>query len=238
MQRSHLQLLAPAGQRPGVSGFKLTGAALDGHGLCRVWLRRKDPWDRYLDPRVRSEVWDVRAYRKLDSAFAVMEEFTLASLDEMATTFAFPERPEGLDTLALNGDPIHDFVVSWARRVTGLDAAAPAPEPTPETTPETTPEQAPAAPAPAPAQAPAVQAAPAPTPEQAPEPTPEPTPAPEPTPEPVAPAAPAPARQSGLDPAHAEPVRTEKLSVLADAWDEIEEVAHRVSGEHPVVSED
>jgi len=226
MQRSHLQLLAPAGQRPGVSGFKLTGTALDGHGLCRVWLRRKDPWDRYLDPRIRSDVWDVRAYRKLDSAFAVIEEFTLASLDEMATTFAFPERPEGLDTLALNGDPIHDFVVGWARRVTGLDAAAPAPEPTPEPA-------APAPAAPAPEPPPAVQAAPAPTPEPAPEPTPE--PAPEPTP---VPAAPAPARQSGLDPAHAEPVRTEKLSVLADAWDEIEEVAHKVSGEHPVVGED
>ena len=124
--RSNLQLLSAAGGQPGSIGFKLTGKAREGEGLCRIWLRKGEPWDRYLDPRVRSDAWDVRAYRRLDSAFAVFEEFTLSTLDDIANDYDFPNA-DGLGALALNGDPIHDHVLRWARSVTGAPEAGAAP---------------------------------------------------------------------------------------------------------------
>lgn len=106
---------APAGS----GGFKLTGAAKDGEGLCRVWLRPLEAWDRALNPRMESDRWDVRAYQKLDSAFEFVPEFTLKDLEQMAENFDFPQDIDVFGTIEFNGDPVHDTVLAWARHVTG-----------------------------------------------------------------------------------------------------------------------
>lgn len=129
VSRTHLQLLSIDDGAPGSAGFKLTGYAKEGVGLCRVWLRRKDPWERYLDPRFRSDTWDVRCYTRVDSAFSLVAEFSPASLDELAETYAFTVEGDGVADLSPNGDPVHDFVLAWAKKVTGSDADAVAPEP-------------------------------------------------------------------------------------------------------------
>lgn len=115
----HVQLFGRDGSPLASGGFKLTGEAREGIGFCRVWLRPIEAWDRYENPRIASEHWDVRAYRKLDSAFEYVPEFTLGDLDEMAEHFEFPQVGELFDEIDYNGDPVHDQVLAWARRVTG-----------------------------------------------------------------------------------------------------------------------
>ena len=117
--RRYVQLMASGGGAPGSDGFKLTGRAREGAGLCRVWLRRAEPWDRYISPRMSSDQWDVRAYEAADSAFEVIPEFTLATLDRLAEQYTFPGGADELSSIGLNGDPLHDRVVRWARQVTG-----------------------------------------------------------------------------------------------------------------------
>ena len=132
--RRTLEMLRHAGGAPGSAGFKLTGFADDG-GLCRVWLRRRDPWERYLDPRFRSSVWDVRCYTWQDSAFALVAEFELATLDTLAATYRFEAPTDAIARLGANGDVVHDAVLAWAKRVLGAPAevatevAKPAPPP-------------------------------------------------------------------------------------------------------------
>jgi hypothetical protein len=116
-----LQLLSRPGGSPGELGFKLTAEAREGDGLLRVWLRRVEAWDRNLDPRVDSPDWDVRCYRWQDSAFALQTELTVRDLATLEGDYRFPTLASA-QLPADNGDPVHDAVVIWARRVT-----APAP---------------------------------------------------------------------------------------------------------------
>lgn len=126
--RTLLQLLPGPNGVLGEQGFTLTGVAKEGHGLCRVSLRRVDAWHRYLDPRMLSEDWDVRVYTKMDSAFALMPDYTVVDLESLEEFYEFPDGGERLAELALNGDPVHDRAVVWARRVTGApELPAPAP---------------------------------------------------------------------------------------------------------------
>lgn len=127
--KSDLRLLHRPGHAPGADGFKLIGKAKEGYGSCKIWLRKNEPWERYLDPRVRSEHWDIRYYVHFDSAFALQTEFTIANLNEISDSYEFVQRPQGLDSLELNGDPVHDAVLEWAWEATGFtdapqDAAA------------------------------------------------------------------------------------------------------------------
>ena len=117
--RTLLQLLSGPSGVPGEHGFTLTGVAREGGGLCRVMLRRMEPWHRYPDPRIVSHEWDVRVYAKLDSAFAVLPDMTVADLERLEEDYVFPDGAEELGRLALNGDPVYDRAVVWARRVTG-----------------------------------------------------------------------------------------------------------------------
>lgn len=112
---SNFQLLTSAGGRPGDRGFKITGKAPTGAGLCRVWLRHVEPWERAIDPRRPETSWDVRISIKQDSAFALQSEMRAADLPALAEQFAFPADPAGLASLATNGDPLHDDVVKWAQ---------------------------------------------------------------------------------------------------------------------------
>ena len=127
MSVSRLQLLASPGGRPGDSGFKLTGVAREGDGLCRVWLRRKQPWDRYIDPRYERGDWDVRCYTREDSAFAYVEDFDFSTLDLLGERYDFNGVGADLRALGPNGDPIYDRVLSWAKRATGATLAPVAP---------------------------------------------------------------------------------------------------------------
>ncbi len=120
----HIQVFSGS---EGVEGFKLTGRAREGSGLVRIWLRRANPWDRYLNPRLDSEKWDVRAYQKLDSAFAFVPEFSIPDLEWIAESYEFTEGGEQLASLSANGDPVHDRVLAWARGVTGAGELAAAP---------------------------------------------------------------------------------------------------------------
>lgn len=236
--RSNLQLLSLAGGTPGSAGFKLTGSSREGAGLCRIWLRRKDPWSRYLDPRFRSDDWDVRCYRRTDSAFAVVEDFRVDTLDSLAEEFSF--EASGLDGLKPNGDVVHDTVLAWAKRTLGTPADAPGDVvPAAEITPE--PETTNAVPLRATPEPPVVADAPAVT-----EPAPEPPvaaeapaatePAPEPTPagqgevakteEPESAAEPAAASESGT--LAMSPVQP-RSTLTSDAWDEIADLAERAT---------
>jgi hypothetical protein len=117
---SSLQLLQQADAPAGSDGFKLTGRAREGVGLCRVWLRRSSPWDRYLDPRLERGAWDIRLYVKLDSAFALDTEFTVRDLDGVLDDWVFDDVSSQLAGLAKNGDPIHDATLDWARAATSV----------------------------------------------------------------------------------------------------------------------
>lgn len=126
--RSLLQLNAGSTGVIGERGFTLTGVAREGRGLCRVALRRMDAWHRNPDPRILSEDWDLRIYTKTDSAFVLMTTFTVQDLEQLEEDYAFPDGREVLAEISLNGDPVHDRVLVWARRVTGApDLPAPAP---------------------------------------------------------------------------------------------------------------
>lgn len=128
---SNFQLLTSPGGRPGDIGFKMTGKARVGAGLCRVWLRKVEPWERAIDPRRPDSNWDVRISIRQDSAFALQSEMRASDLPSLAEQFVFPQDPGGLADLCANGDPIHDAVVGWAHStcVTRPPAAAPAPAP-------------------------------------------------------------------------------------------------------------
>jgi len=222
MTPARLQLLQQADAAPGSDGFKLTGHAREGVGLCRVWLRRSNPWDRYLDPRLDRGAWDVRFYVKLDSAYALDTEFTVRDLDGVLEDWAFDADASVLAGLSPNGDPIHDTTLAWARKALGA-AGAPAVDAPAEEVAEAEPvaptaSAAPAEPAPAAAPAPA-EAAPA--------------PAAEPTPAPAA-AAPAEAAPAEAAPAPAAP----KLAALDDGWGEAEDLAERVSGSFAAVPDE
>ena len=123
MTPARLQLLQQADAPAGSDGFKLTGHAIEGVGLCRVWLRRSNPWDRYLDPRLQRGAWDVRFYVKLDSAYALDPDFTVRDLDGVLDTWAFDADATALIHLVPNGDPIHDATLAWVRRALGADDA-------------------------------------------------------------------------------------------------------------------
>lgn len=133
IERNHLQLLNSPADPPGHDGFKLTGTAREGRGLVRVWLRRGEPWNRYLDPRLRSAQWDVRASRRDDSAFMVIPEFTIDDLDGLSEDYAFEADADRLAQLAPNGDPVHDRVLAWAKAAIGAPADAPVTTPAPAT---------------------------------------------------------------------------------------------------------
>jgi hypothetical protein len=115
----HVQLFGTDDEPVGSGGFKLTGEAKEGDGFCRVWLRPIEAWDRYDNPRMDSDDWDARAYRKLDSAFEFVPEFTLDDLETMAENFEFPDASDIFQQIEFNGDPVHDRVLAWARKVTG-----------------------------------------------------------------------------------------------------------------------
>lgn len=117
--RKYLHVLSRPEGAFGDLGFKLTGIAKEGDGLCRVWLRRVDPWDRYLDSRAGSDQWDVRAYTKLDSAFEFIPDFNVGVLAALAEDYEFPDGAEELAKIEANGDLVHDQVLAWARNVTG-----------------------------------------------------------------------------------------------------------------------
>jgi hypothetical protein len=112
---SSFLLLTSAGGRPGDRGFKLTGHAANGAGMCRVWLRHVEPWERAIDPRRLDTSWDVRVSIRQDSAFALQSELKIADLPALAEQFAFPKDPAGLASMANNGDPLHDAVLGWAQ---------------------------------------------------------------------------------------------------------------------------
>lgn len=128
MMTPHLQLLQGAEGAPGELGFKLTGRAKDGRGSIRIWLRRAQTWSRALNPRILSQAWDVRVSVRVDSSFTLLSDFSLADLEGLLETYEFPLVPGGLDALPLNGDPIHDRVLVWARQAIG---GATQEEPTP-----------------------------------------------------------------------------------------------------------
>lgn len=228
VSRSNLQLLSVDGGAPGSAGFKLTGAARDGAGLCRIWLRKGEPWTRYLDPRFRSDDWDVRCYRRLDSAFALVEEFAVETLDDLAAEFDF-QGDGDIEGLKPNGDVVHDTVLGWAKRTLGAKADAPgaisaptpvAPEPeTKSVLPLRTPAPAPVSAVPA-ASAPAAESevVPAPVPAAA---------APAALPQvPAHPVEPTPIQLSPIaEPDSAIPSAFE----VSDAWDEIADLAGRAA---------
>lgn len=117
--RRSVELLQAPEESPGYRGFRMQLRAKEGSGLYQVWLRRLDPWDRPLDPRRKSEVWDLRCSMKTDSAFALVQEFELRDLEALPEDWEMPERPDALGELDLNGDALHDQVVRWAWTVTG-----------------------------------------------------------------------------------------------------------------------
>lgn len=118
-----IQLFSHDGGVPGDAGFRLTGVAKEGDGLCRVHLRRFEPWHRYNNPRVWSEEWDVRVYTKTDASFTLETELTVADLDALVERYTFPGGASELGSLRPNGDPVFDRTLAWAQQVTGADAA-------------------------------------------------------------------------------------------------------------------
>ena len=230
--RSNLQLLSVDGGAPGSAGFKLTGASREGAGLCRVWLRRGGPWTRYLDPRFRSDDWDVRCYRRVDSAFALVEDFVVETLDGLADEFAFEAGAE-IETLKPNGDTVHDTVLGWAKRTLGAKADAPGAVSVPAA-PIAEPKTKSVLPLRVPAPAPV--AAPAPSKASAPEPA---APAPEPVPAPApATAIPVPAHSVEPTPIEPPPIAAPDTSLpgafeVSDAWDEIADLAGRATVDSP-----
>lgn len=122
--RSLLQLYSGPSGTAGEHGFRLTGRAKDGDGLCRVQLRHMEPWHRYPSPRVRSTIWDLRVYTRTDAAFVLETELGPDDLDVLQETYEFPDGAQALSELKPNGDLVHDRVLAWARTVTGADKVA------------------------------------------------------------------------------------------------------------------
>lgn len=114
-----LQVFSKQNDAQDAEGFRLTGVAKEGEGLCRVHLRRFEPWHRYHNPRVWSEAWDVRIYTKTDASFTLETELTVADLETLEEDYTFPDGAEGLARLEPIGDPVYDRTLAWARRVTG-----------------------------------------------------------------------------------------------------------------------
>lgn len=117
--RSLLQLYSGPSGTPGEHGFRLTGRAKAGDGLCRVQLRYMEPWHRYPDPRLRSTTWDLRVYTRADAAFELDGDLTADGLEALIDDYEFPDGADELATLQMNGDPVHDRVLAWARKATG-----------------------------------------------------------------------------------------------------------------------
>lgn len=129
--KGRIQLLSSPGGTPGDLGFKMTGHAREGAGLCRVWLRRSEPWERYLDPREAPSAWDVRVSVKSDSAFVLRDDLNARNLEELEEAWSFPDDPATAAYLTPNGDPVHDRVIAWAKKMlrpARAAAATPAPE--------------------------------------------------------------------------------------------------------------
>lgn len=117
--RNHFELLRAPGPAGAVLGIRLVGRARDGGaGLCRLWLRRVERWDRAIDPRQPHSDWDCRTWIRADSAFALQTEWTLKDLDALAEQFEFPQELDSLRSLRPVGDPVFDTVLAWAQRVT------------------------------------------------------------------------------------------------------------------------
>lgn len=117
--RSLLQLYSGPSGSPGEHGFRLTGRAKAGDGLCRVQLRFMEPWHRYPDPRLRSSTWDLRVYTRTDAAFELENDLTAEGLEKLVDVYEFPDGATALANLEPNGDPVHDRVLAWARKATG-----------------------------------------------------------------------------------------------------------------------
>jgi|GEM_PF-4914861 len=117
-----LQLYSGPSGTAGEHGFRLTGRAKEGAGLCRVQLRHMEPWHRYPSPRIRSTSWDLRVYTRTDAAFVLETELGPDDLDVLQETYEFPDGAQELSALKPNGDLLHDRVLAWARKVTGADA--------------------------------------------------------------------------------------------------------------------
>lgn len=117
VKAGRLQLLTSPGGAPGDLGFKLTGSAREGRGLCRVWLRRIEPWDRYPDPRGTSDTWDVRVFVRRDCAFVLQEQLGVRELAGLGDAWDFETHADALRQIVPNGDPVHDAAVAWARSV-------------------------------------------------------------------------------------------------------------------------
>lgn len=120
--RSLLQLYSGPSGTAGEHGFRLTGHAKEGDGLCRVQLRYMEPWHRYPSPRLRSTTWDLRVYTRTDAAFVLETEIGPDDLDQLGEIYTFPDGADALAKLSTNGDVVHDRVLAWARKVTGSAA--------------------------------------------------------------------------------------------------------------------
>lgn len=125
MTPSLLQLYSGPSGTPGEHGFRLTGRAKNGEGLCRVQLRYMEPWHRYPDPRLRSTTWDLRVYTRAGTAFILDTELTAEGLEALGEDYEFPDGADALATLKANGDLVHDRVLAWARQVTGAPELPP-----------------------------------------------------------------------------------------------------------------
>ncbi|MFT6397504.1 MAG: hypothetical protein ACJAYU_002257 [Bradymonadia bacterium] len=77
----------------------------------------------------------MRCYRRTDSAFSLVEEFQVGTLNVLSEEFAF--EADGISAMKPNGDIVHDTVLAWAKRTLGTPAdgpndVVPATEPEPE----------------------------------------------------------------------------------------------------------
>lgn len=113
-----VELLQKPGEPAGSNGFRLVGRSSDGTSRARLWLRRADTWNRYLDPRLPQGEWDLRLYVRHDSAFALQQDFTLAELDGLKDTWEWPQDDGVLAGLKPNGDRVHDAAIAFAKSVT------------------------------------------------------------------------------------------------------------------------
>lgn len=120
--RSLLQLYSGPSGAAGEHGFRLTGRAKEGAGLCRVQLRYMEPWHRYPSPRLRSTTWDLRVYTRTDAGFVLETELGPDDLETLEERYEFPDGAEALSNLQSNGDLVHDRVLAWAQKVTGANA--------------------------------------------------------------------------------------------------------------------
>ncbi len=117
-----VELLQKPGEPVGSNGFRLVGRSTDGESRVRLWLRRADTWNRYLDPRLPQGEWDLRLYVRQDSAFALQQEFSLADLEGLKEAWEWPHDDGALASLQPNGDRVHDAALAFARSVTSPPA--------------------------------------------------------------------------------------------------------------------